>query len=612
VSIGQQFKVSAIIRNAGDANVYGDAKVRLNLDNSGVTTTDELEKDFDFPPGENVVQVVWNVLAPDSTTGVHQLFATITEIPFDENSDATAANIEGSNQRDLPVQTVDQGNIVITSFTVNSPAGAADGTLSTIQQFTVEATVQWFDVDDRSATLGLPLGYQTSNPTQDLDNESGRQTVQWTVTAPGEARPQEFMKVTATAKDENDPLVTFSDSDSIAFDVVSAASLRLDSEITSPESATDGVLTVGQNFVVTASLTNNGTAGVVGTDSARITVPGGYNLSGVRIQGIDAGGQVSWNITAPNAPTDIAQIQVEIIARNSQDENGSTTPPLTPDTPVLIAVITQASGLQADPVAGVNPTTIAKGDVGRTMLGLQFSNDSDDEIEVRSLRVNVYDGEGASLAPNTIFSGASVVDGEEESNVFATIQPGADNPLIFNFSPAISVPPGEDQIIHVQVDILTQTDVTQFSLSVDSPQDDIDAQNVSSDEPATIIDDAGQPISSAIQGGTSVLFNGNLAESFYNFPNPFGDNRTEYQQTSFNYHLESSSDVNIRIYTLFGELVKTFSFTSSDPEGQSGTHSEEIFWDAKNDKGQDVLNGVYIAVIATSSGTATTKIAVAR
>jgi hypothetical protein len=246
------------------------------------------------------------------------------------------------------------------------------------------------------------------------------------------------------------------------------------------------------------------------------------------------------------------------------------------------------------------------------MLGLLFTNESDDGIEVRSLLVSVYDGENSTLAPNSVFSGLSVVDGADESVVYAAIVPGSDNPLVFSFSPAIAIPPGEEKTILVQVDIAQQTDVQQFMLSIDSPQEDIQAQNVTSDESAAILDNAGQPITSAINGGTSVLFNGSLAESFYNFPNPFGDNRPEYQQTSFNYHLKSNSDITIKIYTLFGDLVKTFQYASSDPEGQSGTHSGEIYWDAKNDKGQDVLNGVYIAVISTADGTATAKIAVAR
>jgi hypothetical protein len=38
----------------------------------------------------------------------------------------------------------------------------------------------------------------------------------------------------------------------------------------------------------------------------------------------------------------------------------------------------------------------------------------------------------------------------------------------------------------------------------------------------------------------------------------------------------------------------------------------DIFWDGRNGDGVVVLNGVYIAVLQTGSGTATTKVAVTK
>ena len=69
--------------------------------------------------------------------------------------------------------------------------------------------------------------------------------------------------------------------------------------------------------------------------------------------------------------------------------------------------------------------------------------------------------------------------------------------------------------------------------------------------------------------------------------------------------------MTIKIYTLLGELVKTYQFQSTDTQGTAGIHSN-VSWDGRNEKGQAVLNGVYVAVLITDSGKAMTKIAIAR
>ncbi|TDI85578.1 MAG: hypothetical protein E2O79_01455, partial [Caldithrix sp.] len=74
---------------------------------------------------------------------------------------------------------------------------------------------------------------------------------------------------------------------------------------------------------------------------------------------------------------------------------------------------------------------------------------------------------------------------------------------------------------------------------------------------------------------------------------------------------QQASNVTIRIYTLLGELVKTYQFQSTDPQGATGP-DHEVSWDGRNEKGQAVLNGVYVAVLITDSDKAMTKIAIAR
>ncbi|HEX9971263.1 MAG TPA: hypothetical protein VGD14_04255, partial [bacterium] len=84
------------------------------------------------------------------------------------------------------------------------------------------------------------------------------------------------------------------------------------------------------------------------------------------------------------------------------------------------------------------------------------------------------------------------------------------------------------------------------------------------------------------------------------------------EKTRFIYYLSQDADIELKIYTLIGELVWSCTYSSSDPQGKKGLHQEnDIVWDARNSRGNKVLNGVYIARIKTSYGeSAMTKIAV--
>jgi hypothetical protein len=107
-----------------------------------------------------------------------------------------------------------------------------------------------------------------------------------------------------------------------------------------------------------------------------------------------------------------------------------------------------------------------------------------------------------------------------------------------------------------------------------------------------------------------VITENDLKRSFRNYPNPFGT--PDRKKTHFIYYLAQDCDIDLKIYTLIGELVWSCSYSSSDPRGKRGVHQEDgITWDARNARGNKVLNGVYIARIKTSYGeTAMTKIAV--
>jgi flagellar hook assembly protein FlgD len=78
------------------------------------------------------------------------------------------------------------------------------------------------------------------------------------------------------------------------------------------------------------------------------------------------------------------------------------------------------------------------------------------------------------------------------------------------------------------------------------------------------------------------------------------------QRTNIVYYSNNQGTTTIKILTITGRLVRTISDATL-------IGSNEAFWDGKNDRGQIVLNGAYVAVIMTPDGSKqTVKIAVVK
>ena len=110
--------------------------------------------------------------------------------------------------------------------------------------------------------------------------------------------------------------------------------------------------------------------------------------------------------------------------------------------------------------------------------------------------------------------------------------------------------------------------------------------------------------------GRIVVIPRSTEEAFITYPNPFGRNQ---DYANIRLFLEDDGDVEIRIFTLVGELVWT-KILPNQPQGyHDGLYNEQYRWDGKNDRGKTVLNGVYLCVLRTtvngSTKTFVTKVA---
>ncbi|MBN2709356.1 MAG: Ig-like domain-containing protein [Calditrichaceae bacterium] len=86
-------------------------------------------------------------------------------------------------------------------------------------------------------------------------------------------------------------------------------------------------------------------------------------------------------------------------------------------------------------------------------------------------------------------------------------------------------------------------------------------------------------------------YSGTVEDDFMAYPNPFG--RGQNQEAFIAFRIEQASDVDIRIFTLLGELVKTYQLTGLP----QGLHDRRVRWGGTNDRGKRVLNGVYLCFI---------------
>ena len=76
---------------------------------------------------------------------------------------------------------------------------------------------------------------------------------------------------------------------------------------------------------------------------------------------------------------------------------------------------------------------------------------------------------------------------------------------------------------------------------------------------------------------------------YQNYPNPFNPS------TTINYNLNDNSYVNVSIYNVAGELVKTL-FNGPQNKGKNS-----LIWNAKNNKNESVAGGLYIYSVNTEN-----------
>ncbi len=612
LSMGQEFDLSAIVINSGDAPLEGAAYLSIDFGATGVTTEDDTVKPF-----QPDIPVTWRLLAPEVETLKAPIVVTINTIPKDVNTNEKA--MVPTRSKYYYVQTQQSANAWIENLRIVSPVGAIDKILSTHQSFQIEADVSWFNCTGApSVQLQLEGGFTTPESYPKLPVGVGDQgTVNWTITTPGGTIDDQHIWMKLTAQDANSRISFTRTSDSLEVDVVRRAEIQLKGKILSPASALDGIVSTNQNFVVSAYLSKTGDANILGNFNATLTLPEGqgYSIAQDLTQTAAYNDSLFWTITAPTSERDPSNIAIDLVSW-PEDENSNL--PVAAEAILLKNVSIPISAEEKSVTVSMLPTTtkntIARGDTGVSMMGLELLASGDafsNNILFTGVKIKLKDRFGVPVTnPAQVISRVCVVNNQQNNEVFGQITAiPTSNPIEILFSQIDTLKPEIENQVQFKVDIATTAEISDFQIAIDSVNS-LYLYDEESGQTPKLKNVNGQTLEALnFESEPSVIIEADFDKAFSNYPNPFGE--IGRPVTNFVYYLDEDTEVKIQIYTLIGELVWSRTYSELEPQGRKGLHDSDVIWDGRNGQGYKVLNGVYVARISTGNGkSALIKIAV--
>ena len=413
--------------------------------------------------------------------------------------------------------------------------------------------------------------------------------------------------------------------------------LVLRSEIIRPISAIERALSYGQTLEIEvwAELAANNTGldyapltgtGEISLNTSAITVDGFRLSSGQTLtkqfsfDELDQENALTWKIIAPirNLTTNINfNISQLLIDGNSDIEVSSSKPVESVAINVRQKEITisQLNNL-------ITSTSFVQGQQGLPLIAFGVSNEGlTDSLFVNAIQVEFL--EPGSTSPLDIealinmVSGLKIVNYEQYINpglgkvakvsapqIFAdvTISQSDENPLdiSFNLLDRMIIDPDSSGILMLLADFNENANSRSFRIKLR----DITAYDVADSIKLVLKDSDGNAWGDSPFNTTTALSLSQADEdkAFFTYPNPFGRGTDIEKIAQFHFYLDQPSNVQVRIFTLLGELVWTSELYQ---QLGAGTYPRLISWDGVNSKGKRVLNGTYIGTIEikpTSAG----------
>jgi hypothetical protein len=538
-------------------------------------------------------------------------------IPRDENdSDQEASAAIDSVAKEVHVEA--QGSISVASSTVRD-------TVSSGQNFTYRVQ---FDISGNvapdSAILILPETFSSSNLIQNIPANN---IVIWSIQASDTVSSTigSFMGVIAYGKDKNSDSTIVSSLHSDEVIVEPRADLEILARIQSPLLAINSqIVSLGQEIVLNAWVRNHGVADITGTGQIRLELEQADSLElveGSFTQAFSDTGQiVTWTIRAPAREVNATTIKF-ILESTPNDKNTG-----------LPAYVAIDHGEESFPltvrqkqlvVANISENIITEfsfrqGSENVALIALEILNEGftgpEGIVYINGITLSFFEGSGDggqlnlldSRAVINMFEQIDIVNHQEylyrtdEDRVvqspvtFRQFEVTNDmiNPVNIEFDNIGLIDAGARDTLLVLVTFQPSAKNRSFRLGITA----INAYDVDPDIALKIIDPNGNLLGDSEQFVTELvsLFPIDPKAAFRNYPNPFG---REYKETKIVFSLEHDSDVELRIFTITGRLVRTWKL----PNLTRGVYTDRVRWDGKNDRGKTVLNGVYLCQIRIDS-----------
>ncbi len=621
VSTQQIFKVTATVNafNVKDNQVLA----RLYFSSPAFSISGR-EKVLEFT--DETLETTWEVTAPaEASTGPDSMW--IVTHAKDKNSgqdiDVTSNKVMlYTNER--------------TSFSIEPFISAPDSMtslVSTEQEFSLTARIKhkgapYLKSDEFDINLTPPVEYELL--TSARQSVTGQQLANgiyptWQLRAP-KNRPEDLSRFIFTVEnvpaDVNTGLEAKVQKDEVTYTIqtVERAKISLDAYLHGQPGVDSSTVRYGNVFIVTAHLYNEGQAGFHGEYNVRLELPPLYSLASTADSLVKSGQTetVTWVVRAPQEFTQVRDT-LTIRLLNPPLDDLAKTPALVQDSLAHVHTIVERGTLLVDDFVVQKKTGVMKGETNVPILGLTLWNkDGGDGINslLEGMLLSIKDKQGKLLSkPGDVFSRIAVVKSDSSQMVLGeTSQFGDAGQVFLDFTKnAVDTISGRTpDSLYVMVDIKEKTDILEFIISLDSTSD-VRAHDAIY-QPLRIADSTGSDKKYlGLASKLAILVERDPDEAFFNYPNPFG--RSDKPVTHFLYVLEEQTNFTLDIFTLTGDLVRSWSYTQAEHPGltSNGMHQAELDWDGTNGMGEPVLNGVYIAILSTDNGQKSmTKIAVVR
>ncbi len=610
VSPSQVFTIAGKVTNTGDAGLASTIGVTLTPPGGFVVTPPLVRT---AAPGDSVK---WTVTAPSTQQASQNFVVAITTTPNDRNTGAPANVQTGTAQVGVTVSA--GGALASPGIAITSPAGAVDGTVSATQQFVVHATVTpSSDTQNIVATL-TASGFQiVGSSVFNMGNGTGAQkSHDYTVNAPSLPSTAAPIFVTFTGTDKNSGLPVPSSTDTVMVTTVARANLSVSALVTAPPDATDNTVSVGTPFTVSASVTNvAGAAGLATAGTLTMTLPAGYTFASgqTAAKSFTTATPVTWQVNAAPQPTGPEQIRIDITGV-PPDENSGLPAVVTTGT-ATIAMVTEGSAVAVSDVsssANLAEDVAPAGATGLNLLAFRIAYNATDSnvpaAEIDTIAVTVVDKDGKPLGPGTVAQTlARVTVDLGGAQPYEVVNPST-NPVVLSVLAGGSdrtIPPNTFATAIVGVDLKANPKATQFKVGLRSGG--LVVRDPQSGQPLSVTDTQGRLLDGQITSKQLVVLSSNFAEYAHNYPNPF---RAGSEDTRIAYVLDKPTTVNVKIYSMAGDLVWEETIPNGDARAQAGP--QETKWNGRNGNGDVVRNGLYICVLNAGSKSTKFRIAVAK